>query len=177
MLMFEYGHAQQPVGLSAYNADKMLLGRFWGADVLGLYGRAYQLVNIPTDNLNSTVSQVALPALARLQQDPQRLRAYFLRGYGLFAATVIPITVACGLFSEDIVQVFLGDRWRDAAPIFRLLAPTILVFAFINPLGWLMIATGYAAQFRIAVALAPTVIIGTDRSSGARGVAIGFLPR
>jgi O-antigen/teichoic acid export membrane protein len=161
----------------AYNADKMLLGRFWGADVLGLYGRAYQLINIPTDNLNSTISQVALPALARLQKDPQRLRDYFLQGYGLFVATVIPITVACGLFSEDIVQLFLGARWRDAAPIFRLLAPTILVFAFVNPLGWLMIATGYARRsLWIAVVLAPTVIIGYSLGLpwGARGVAVGF---
>ena len=31
----------------AYNFDKFLLGRFWGADALGLYGRAYQLINIP----------------------------------------------------------------------------------------------------------------------------------
>src|SRR5689334_14217776 len=34
----------------AYNFDKLLLGRFWGADALGLYGRAYQLINVPTSN-------------------------------------------------------------------------------------------------------------------------------
>jgi O-antigen/teichoic acid export membrane protein len=32
----------------AYNLDKVLLGRSWGAQALGLYGRAYQLVNLPT---------------------------------------------------------------------------------------------------------------------------------
>ena len=53
----------------AYNTDKILLGRFWGADALGIYSRAYQLINLPVDGLNSAISQVALPALARVQDE------------------------------------------------------------------------------------------------------------
>ena len=64
----------------AYNLDKVLLGRFWGAEALGIYGRSYQIINIPTDNLNSAVGEVAFAALSRLQDDPIRLRSYFLRG-------------------------------------------------------------------------------------------------
>ena len=50
----------------AYNLDKVLLGRWWGAQALGLYGRAYQLVNLPTGNLNNAVGEVAFPALSRV---------------------------------------------------------------------------------------------------------------
>ena len=60
---------QQPGHALAYNADKILLGRFWGAEALGIYSRAYQLINLPVDGLNSAISQVALPALARVQDD------------------------------------------------------------------------------------------------------------
>jgi O-antigen/teichoic acid export membrane protein len=161
----------------AYNTDKMLLGRFWGADVLGVYGRAYQLINIPTENLNSTIAQVALPALARIQNDPNRVRSYFLQGYGLFFALVLPITVGCALFAEDIVQVFLGQRWHDAPQIFRLLAPTMLVFALINPFGWLLIAIGRTARsLRMAFVIAPVVMLGYSIGVqwGAAGVAVGF---
>jgi len=41
------------VAYVAYNAEKVMIGRLWGADAIGNYGRAYQLVNIPTENLNS----------------------------------------------------------------------------------------------------------------------------
>ena len=44
----------------ASNAEKILLGRFWGVDALGIYGRAYQLINIPTDNLNSAAGEITL---------------------------------------------------------------------------------------------------------------------
>src|SRR5208337_5692331 len=58
----------------AYNLEKVLLGRYWGAEIVGIYGRAYQLVNIPTDNLNSAVGGVAFSALSRLQGDLTRLK-------------------------------------------------------------------------------------------------------
>src|SRR5678816_2257889 len=117
----------------AYNADKVLLGRIWGAETLGLYGRAYQLINIPTDNLNSAVGSVAVSALSRLQDAPERFRSYFLKGYSLLVALTIPITMACALFASDIVVVLLGQKWLGVAPIFRLLAPTMLALALINP--------------------------------------------
>ena len=57
----------------------MLIGRFLGVDALGIYGRGFQLVNTPTENLNSPVGEVAFAALSRLQNDPARLRSYFLK--------------------------------------------------------------------------------------------------
>ena len=64
----------------AYNLDKVLLGRFWGADALGIYERAYRLINIPTAELNSAIGGVAFSALARLQNDPVRFKKLFSEG-------------------------------------------------------------------------------------------------
>src|SRR5438445_2781214 len=162
--MMRFGGAITLVGLIvyiAYNADKVLLGRFWGAEVLGIYGRAYQFINIPTSNLNTSIGQVAFPALSRLQNEPERLRSYFLKGYGLYLSLVMPITLACALFAEDIIRVFFGPNWSAAAPVFRLLAPTIVAFALINPFGWFMQATGLATRsLKIAALLVPVVIFG-----------------
>jgi O-antigen/teichoic acid export membrane protein len=158
----------------AYNADKVLLGRFWGAEVLGIYGRAYQLINLPTENLNSTIAQVAFPALSRLQNDPERLRSYYLKGYNLFLSLVLPITMGCALFAEDIVRVFLGPKWGEAVPVFRLLAPTIFAFALICPSGYLLQATGRAVRsLKIALVMAPVVILGhlAGLGYGMKGVA------
>jgi O-antigen/teichoic acid export membrane protein len=161
----------------AYNTDKVLLGRFWGAQALGFYGRAYQLVNIPTANLNNAVSAVAFPALSRLQHQPERFRGYFLKCYTLFLTLTMPITVACGLFGEDIIRVFLGPKWMDAVPVFRLLAPTIIAFALINPTGLLLNALGKVVQsLRIGALIVPVIILGyvLGLGYGPVGVASGF---
>lgn len=165
------------VAYVTYNVDKVLIGRFWGAELLGLYGRAYQLINLPTENLNSAICQVAFPALSRVQNDPQRLRSYFLKGYSLFLSLVLPITMGCALFAEDIIRVFLGKQWGEAVGIFRLLAPTILAFALDNPFGWLMQATGRVTRnLKIGLALGPVLVLAyaLGLPYGPQGVAVGF---
>ena len=168
-----------------YNMDKVLLGRYWGAEDLGLYGRAYQLISIPTDNLNQSVGEVAFSALSRVQNDRPRLRNYFLKGYSLVLAMTIPITILCALFADDLILVLLGPKWNSAVPIFRLLAPTILIFAMINPLAWLMFALGMVGRsLRVALVLAPVVMCGylaglhywarIGMHNGPEGVALGY---
>ena len=161
----------------AFNADKMLLGRVWGVAAVGVYGRAYSLISIPTDNLNVAAGEVAFSALSRLQHEPHRLKNYFLKGYSLVLAMTLPITITCALFAEDVVWVVLGPRWTEAAPIFRLLAPTILTFAIVNPLGWLIYSLGLASRgVRMALVLAPVLIGGyaVGLVQGPKGVAFAY---
>jgi O-antigen/teichoic acid export membrane protein len=161
----------------AWNAEKLLLGRFWGADALGLYGRAFQLVTMPVQQLNGAVTSVAFPALSRIQHDAKRLARSFLRGYSLLVSSTVPITVTCALFAEEIVRLVLGSKWMEATPIFRLLAPVALVFAVANPLSWLVMSTGKAGRaLSISAATTPFVIVGIvlGLSHGPRGVALGY---
>ncbi len=161
----------------ASNCEKVLLGRVWGAQALGIYGRAFQLIRIPTDNLNSAVSDVAFSALSRLQDEPDRLRRYFLKGYSLVLALTLPITVACALFADDLVFVLLGPRWTATAKIFRLLAPTMMVFAIANPLGWLLNSIGFVGRgLKIALVIGPLMIVSylIGLPYGPAGVAFAY---
>jgi len=143
----------------AYNMEKVLLGRFWGAEALGIYGRAYQLVSIPAENLNSATGGVLFAALSRLQNDPTRLKSYFLKSYALVLSLIFPVSVGCALFADDIILLVLGPKWQDAVPIFRLLTPTILVLALINPTYWLLVSIGLVRRsLKLALVIAPLVI-------------------
>jgi PST family polysaccharide transporter len=162
---------------AAYNFDKLLIGRLWGPSALGLYSTAYQLANVPTRNLTGAVGTVAFSALSRLQEEPGRLKSYFLKGCLLLISITAPITIFSAFFADDIVHVVLGPKWTESANIFRLLAPTILVFSIINPTGWLLQSTGlHRRSLWIAVVIAPLAIgayiIGLPY--GPRGVATGF---
>jgi O-antigen/teichoic acid export membrane protein len=162
---------------AAYNFEKILLGRFWGADVLGLYGRAYQLVNIPTENLHSAIGGVTFSALSRLQDDPARFKNYFLKGYTLVNSLTLPATIFCAVFGDDIISACLGPKWTDASSIFRLLTPTVMIFGIINPLAWLLLSTGlYGRSLKIALVLAPLVISAyvIGLAFGPTGVALAY---
>ena len=125
-----------------YNVEKVLLGRFWGAGALGLYGRAYQLINLPMQQLHSSMYAVAFPALSRIQSEPQRLCNAFLKGYSVVLSLTIPVTIVSILFADEVIPLVLGPKWISAVPIFRFLGPTVLAFGLINPFGWFLTASG-----------------------------------
>jgi len=92
-------------------------------------------------------------------------------------ALTIPATIGAAIFAHDMIFVLLGPKWNDVAGIFRLLAPTILIFALINPLAWLTFSLGMIGRnLKIVLVLAPLVITGyvLGLPYGPRGVAIGY---
>jgi O-antigen/teichoic acid export membrane protein len=160
-----------------YNADKVMIGRLWGAAAIGIYGRAFQIISIPTDNLNGAVGEVAFATLSRLQSDPARFKSYFLKAFSLVLGLTVPVTIACGLFADDVVYLLLGPKWNGAISIVRLLAPTILVFAIINPLGWLIFSMGLIKRgLKAAPIIAIFMIAGYMLSLpyGPEGVAFAY---
>jgi O-antigen/teichoic acid export membrane protein len=161
----------------AYNTEKILLGRFWGPAALGLYTRAYQLANLPVQQLTGSVGGVAIAALSRMQGEAQRLRRSYLKAHSLIVSLTVPVVIGCALFADEIVRIVLGPKWMGAAVILRLLSPTVLVFALINPLSWFLRATGRVVRsLKIALVIAPTVILGVALGLhyGPPGVALGY---
>src|SRR5262245_48044901 len=86
------------------NIGKLLLGRSWGAEAIGIYGRASTLVMLPTDTLiNSTIGEVAFASLSRAKEEPDRLGRYFIKGFSLVQAITIPIAAIFILFTDELV--------------------------------------------------------------------------
>ena len=165
------------VAYVAYNAEKIMLGRAWGPQAIGVYGRAHQLLNLPTDSLNTAIGEVAFSALSRVQNDPVRLKSYFLKGFALVLGLTLPITIMSALFADDLVLVLLGPQWKASVEIVRLLAPTVAIRAIINPLGWLLYSLGLVGRsLRIALVFAPVMIIGyyIGLPYGPDGIAIAY---
>jgi PST family polysaccharide transporter len=160
-----------------FNSDSILIGRFLGANALGLYGRAYQLATLPVLQLTGALSGVAFSAFSRIQDDTGRLTKSFLRAYSLLVSFTIPIAISCPLFADEIIRIVLGTKWMEAAPIFRLLAPTALAFAMAIPLSWLVMSTGRVGRaLSISAMAAPVVVIGilAGLNHGPKGVALGY---
>jgi O-antigen/teichoic acid export membrane protein len=161
----------------AYNTEKILLGRFWGPASLGLYGRAYQLSNLPVQQLTGSVGAVAFPMLSRLQGDAQRLRRSYLKSHSLVVSLTVPVVISCALFADEVVRTLLGPKWTGTAAVLRLLSPAVLIFALMNPLSWLLRATGQVERsLKIALFIAPVVILGVlaGLRHGPTGVAMGY---
>ncbi|HEY0762103.1 MAG TPA: lipopolysaccharide biosynthesis protein [Pyrinomonadaceae bacterium] len=124
------------------NLDNLLIGRFWGAQQLGLYSRAYQLMGLPIDQINEPLTSVAVPALSRLTDSPESYRRAYLRMLEKVALLTMPCVVLMILTADWIVQVVLGPQWVGAVRIFVLLGITGIFQPIANTTGWLLISQG-----------------------------------
>ncbi len=162
----------------AQNLDKVLLGRLFGASSLGFYSRAQQLVKVPTDVINGAVGGVLLSTLSRVKTEPKRVRSYFLKAYSILASITVPTATVVALFATEIIQVVLGDKWSQASPFLRWLAPTVLVFGLMSPMYSLLVTLDLLGRgLRMAFVLAGVMIAGYTSGmywGGALGAAIGL---
>jgi len=119
------------VNYFALNSDKILLGRLSGKVVLGLYGRAYGIMAMPISQITWPMTSVAMPALSRVQDDPEKYRSYYIQLVQLLSFVSMPLVVLLAVCSKSVVNLVLGDQWVGAGRIFQILA----IAAFIQPVS------------------------------------------
>jgi O-antigen/teichoic acid export membrane protein len=127
ILHFGGGHALAQVGMTcAYQVDNLIVGRFLGADMLGIYGRAFQVVTMPTKLLGVGLLNAMFPIMSRVQSEPDRLARAFLRSLGLVAMVGMPFSIISAILAPEIVLVLLGPRWPAVIVPFQILSLCIV---------------------------------------------------
>jgi PST family polysaccharide transporter len=144
----------------ARNMDVLVIGRQLGAQPLGLYTKAYQLINLPTDNTNEPLNTVALPALSRLVESPQRYRDAYLRMLEKVVLIAMPCVAVMFAASDWIVDLILGPQWHQTGAVLAFLAVSGLMYPVTNSALWLLISQGRGRDmFRWATIGAPLSIL------------------
>lgn len=123
-------------------ADNIIIGRELGSGALGLYTRAYSLLTLPLRQIRTPIGAVMIPTLSALQGEPLRYRSAYRRSISGLAHVGFPVVVVLAVAADDVVEVFLGNQWTAAAPIFRLLAVASFVQLITTTCGWLFVSSG-----------------------------------
>ncbi|HIG23041.1 lipopolysaccharide biosynthesis protein [Henriciella sp.] len=160
------------------NLDNVLIGKFFGADALGVYGRAYQLMLFPVQNLLGPMNAVTYPALSRLQQNEQKWKSYHLKSIKVLASMTMPFAAWAYLIATPLVLIALGSQWREVATIFQILALVAFIQPCLSALGMVLLSRGKSRiYFRLGVFNAAIYSIGFLLGSlwGVHGVAYSFV--
>jgi len=159
------------------NLDNLLIGRFCTADILGFYNKAYNLLLLPIQQISGPVTAVALPALSRLQDQPERFKSFYKKGVLLIAFVSMPVVLLMFTVSDLVILIVLGSQWASVTTIFRLLMPAAFIGAFNVATGWVYVSLGQTdRQFRMGIvnAIAATLGFVIGIRWGAIGVASSF---
>lgn len=110
------------IAFVSQKADATIIGRYQDAASLGIYSRAIKLMNLPTTLYGKVADRVVFPAMAKVQDEPARLKSAYLRGTEVTAVIGIPLTVCLYLLAPEIIGVLMGDKWLGVIPVFAILA-------------------------------------------------------
>jgi len=166
------------VNYFARNLDNILIGRYHGSGALGLYSKAYQLLMMPIANLRTPLNGVAMPALSRLQNEPEQYRNYYKKLLSILSFVSMPLVVFMFVCSDRIINLVLGSQWIEASFLFKVLALAGLIETVSSTTGLVLISTGKSRVYlRLGIAssfvMCLAFVIGLPW--GAKGVATAYV--
>jgi O-antigen/teichoic acid export membrane protein len=158
-------------------SDNLLIGRSYGAGAVGLYSRASDLLMRPLEQFLSPINAVFLPALSRLQSQPERYRSTFLRVYEAIAFVGFFFTGLFLALARPVTLVMLGPKWEQAAVIVGGFTIAAFCVPLANASTWLFTSQGRGKDLLVAQSLNGCVtvlsfVVGLP--FGPVGVAIAF---
>lgn len=131
-------------------ADIFIASVIAGPGLVAMYAvPREQSLQIANAVVNPVVTRVGLPVMARLQGDVPAMRAVYLQTMQFTASLNFPAYALLMCFSEEVVDILLGDQWRDAADYLRILAAWGLLRSTGNPSGSLLYAVGLVKRAHV----------------------------
>lgn len=160
-----------------WKLDQIVLGYLVGKGPFGIYTMADRLSALPVHESIAPLSQTLFPALARIADDPDRLRKGYLRAQGIVCAIALPIGFGFALVADPVVRLLLGQKWLLTIPIIQILSGTFALQSLSNGLQPLAMAANatkklFGRDLRTFFIRVP-FIIGGYMLGGLLGVVIG----
>ncbi|MBO6687422.1 MAG: lipopolysaccharide biosynthesis protein [Henriciella sp.] len=104
------------------NVDNVLIGRFFGADALGYYSRAYLMMRMPIQTLSRGLNFALYPAFSSIKEDTEKLGRAYVKTVSIMSVIVFPMMTGLALVVVPFVDLLFGPQWGPVAPVLRILA-------------------------------------------------------
>ncbi len=98
----------------ALKGDYFVVGRILGTYELGLYTRAYTLMQMPTSQFVSIISNVLFPATSMIQKDMEKTKRMFSKSITIISFLVTPVCLLIIILAPDVIGGLYGEKWLPA---------------------------------------------------------------
>ncbi len=159
------------------NIDNLLIGKVWGLEALGFYGRAYGLMMAPLSQVIYPLNQVVVPVLTRLNADRAHYRETYIRIARVVMLVCVPLVTWLLVARTWVVDLLLGQQWGAVAPIYLALGFSALVQPMNNSTAWLLLSQGRSRDMLLTGVIGCVVTVGSivfGLQWGALAVAISY---
>lgn len=169
---------RQIVAGSLIKGTTIILGLTTSASVVGYFGFANRLVELPFAALNTGLRSYSLPVISSRFNNGQNISQLITRLSLATAFLLVPVFLMTSVLAPPIFEFFFAGKWADSVTIFQMFAIlTAFKFLFLYH-GISIIAIGKAKVgmlYEVSNALVTFIIVWLlSESFGLLGVVVAF---
>ncbi len=123
---------------------KVILGVCIGTQAVGIFAFARRPVEFLTQCFVGPVIAVTMPAVSRLQHEPERINDFFLKATRIAALVGFPAFVGFAAVAPRAVPLVFGAHWAEAVLAVQLLMPLGLFRILDSLSGLSLLAMGHS---------------------------------
>ena len=128
-------------------ADRVAIGRMSGPLDLGFYQKACFLYENSLDLMTGPLRVVAMSGLSKLRGNTDVLWKSWSRALSAVAFLSMPAFGLLVITSQDMIVLFLGEKWRSASVLLSIFALAGIPEVIRRTCGWLHNAAGRSDRF------------------------------
>lgn len=114
------------IGTAFNQIYSIIIGKFIGKKELGYFSKANGLCSNVDGVTTGIVQRVALPVLAKYQEDERLLTEKFREIMRLLVMLIAPMTSFLCFASDDIIVLLWTEKWLDCSLLFKILIVGIM---------------------------------------------------
>jgi PST family polysaccharide transporter len=92
----------------------------------GMYERSAYVISLPITIIAKLSDSVLFSGMAKMQDDQASLKRTVLVGTHIMAVLIIPATAWVMVYAPELIQLYLGPNYADAAPILQVLFAAVI---------------------------------------------------
>jgi O-antigen/teichoic acid export membrane protein len=164
----------------ALQGDYFVVGRVLGSSALGVYTRAYSLMQMPTQRFVGVLSRTLFPAVSIIQDDQRRFRSAYLRTLTMIAFITLPALLLLVITAPELIVGVYGKQWAGAVLPLQILGVFGLFRAMYHGAAAFLRAKGWVYRILVCQVVYGNVLFGGTWLAASRTglagatVAVGF---
>lgn len=98
---------------------EMLIGKLYSPEDLAFYNRGYSLSYLIVSNVDGSISNVMLPAMADVQDNLERIRKIMVKLLEVTTYILVPCLIGVAAIAPNLIKVLLTDKWINCVPFLQ----------------------------------------------------------
>ncbi len=143
------------------NLDYIVIGKFLPVAQLGLYERAFNLINLPRMRLQQTIYNVLFSSFSKIQDDEKRIAQALTRALRYLSIAIFPLMAWMYFSAPALIVNLYGEKWRDAVIPLQIMTISGLFSTFNMLFFPVIMAKGLVAARAIRQGIYVTVLFSS----------------